>query len=179
MVAVRQKAPDQLKYKRGGAGRGLVIQEPVNRTVPAFPIRPGHPTARAVWRHFWKSQVSWAVDPDADYAQLHRWAEMLSERAELAAMVKREGWQLVDTMYRPDESEVETRRAHPMLVHIKHLDREIGRFAEQFGLTPTARFRLALTFAEAGSASLKLNRDQDRADRRTSAIVDYDAPGTD
>ena len=179
MPGVRQKPTTMLANTRGGRGRGLVVAEPVGRSVPAFPIRPGHPTARAAWRHFWKSQVSWAVDPDADYAQLHRWAEMLTERAELTAMVKREGWQLATPVLDSRGEHVgDEHKAHPMLVHIKHLDREIARFAEQFGASPTARFRLALTFAEAKSAGLKANRDQDRENRRQErapVVVDYDA----
>jgi len=74
---------------------------------------------------------------------LGRWLECIQEREALLAEVRAEGYAPAGV-------------SHPHLVYIKHLDREIARLAERFGMDPLARFRLQLTFTEAGQSALKL-----------------------
>jgi hypothetical protein len=114
--------------------------------------------AVAFWSELWASPVSLAIDPAADGPELRRWLQCVHDREQLLDEVRRQGWTL------PSRG---GRVANPGLRHVHHLDRELGRFAEQFGGTPLSRFRLQLTYAEAGQADDRLQRLLDRrADKR-------------
>src|SRR5574343_44387 len=119
MVAVRQKPPGQLANTRGGRGRSVVLTGPI-------------------WETFWLSKVSWAVDPNADAEPLCQWASAMQRREVLWERVEEKGY---SGKWGPMGSLI----SNPDLVMIKHLDREIARLREHFGMTPTSRFRLQLT----------------------------------
>jgi len=147
VVNVRQKPPGLLVNRRGGRGRGLEVLVPAVRVVPSLPPAPAGlrwgEGVEQLWRDFWASPVSAAVDLQADGERLGRWLECIQEREALLAEVRAEGYAPAGV-------------SHPHLVYIKHLDREIARLAERFGMDPLARFRLQLTFTEAGQSALKL-----------------------
>lgn len=170
-MGVRQKAPALLANRRGGRGRGLEVVVPEERDIPRMPSAPagvrwGRRT-RALWRTFWQSPVSLAVDPNADAERLFRWMEAIDERDRLLADVRRDGYaptRRVVAEFEDDEKRVieVVEGAHPHLAYIKHLDREIARLSEHFGATPLSRFRLQLTFAVKEQAGRRLQRERKR-----------------
>lgn len=166
MPGARQKAPDQLQFTRGGRGRGLVVSRQSERAIPPLPTTPvgveqWNETAAAVWDAFWATDIASAVDINADSVQLIRWVEAIHRRAELIAMVDDQGW------VGPWGSKGQPAE-HPALSYVRHLDREIDRFAEHFGLTPLSRFRLQITFTEAKEGEDRLQRLLDRRERAPS-----------
>lgn len=168
---MRQKAPDLLANRRGGRGRQLEVIVPPEREMPRMPSAPsgvrwGRRT-RALWRTFWQSPVSLAVDPNADAERLYRWMEAIDERDRLLAEVRRDGYapaRRIVAEFEDDEKRVieVVDGAHPHLAYIKHLDREIAKLSEHFGATPLSRFRLQLTFAVKEQAGRRLQRDLKR-----------------
>lgn len=162
MAGARQKPPDQLTNRRGGRGRSLVVALDADRRVPRLPTAPKGEhwcrAARAVWREFWMSPVSAAVDEHADAERLRRWVTAIHERELLLEKVRDEGWV---GPWGSHDQDVE----HPSLSYVKHLDRELARFAEHFGLTPLSRFRLQITYSQAGQEEDKLARLQARRER--------------
>ena len=160
MVAVRQKPPDQLKYRRGGAGRGLAVEVSERRRVLPMPRGLGEESQK-VWRSFWKSKPSYAVDVDADAESIRHWIWCVDRRSKLRT--------------RMDEE--------PGPHHIKlwvALNQEISKLEIAFGMTPLARFRLQLSYTEANKETLKLNRAQAAERARAQiptppVVVDYDA----
>lgn len=155
MANQRQKAPALLANTRGGRGRGMQVVAhagagPPMPTPPAGVAEWNEP-AITIWDAFWESKIAGAVDVHADAAQLSRWVEAIHRRAELIAKVDKEGW---TGPWGAKGQDVE----HPALSFVRHLDREIDRFAEHFGLTPLSRFRLQITFTEAKEGEDRLTR---------------------
>lgn len=179
MAGQRQKPPDQLAFQRGGRGRGLVVAAPGLRRVPPMPFAPAgvvwSKRTRAAWRALWKSHVSAAIDLNADGERLRTWMRAIHDREQLLDRIREEGhvvpWGRGGALV-----------AHPSLRWVKHLDGEIARISADFGLTPLSRFRLQVTFSEAGQAEdalaqLRARREQERLARpqQTSArIIDLD-----
>lgn len=151
MPGARQKPTGQLANTRGGRGRSVVLTGPIWAEPPIIPLEQPAPKVAAIWDAFWRSKVSWAVDPNADAEPLCQWAEAMQRRADLWAKVDGKG-------YSGNWGPMGSLIPNPDLVMIKHLDREIARLREHFGMTPTSRFRLQLTIAEAGLQADKLDR---------------------
>lgn len=162
MVAVRQKPSSQLANGRGGRGRAVVLTAPIWEKAPTIPVEKPYPRVKLIWDAFWRSKVSWAVDPDADAEPLTQWAEAMQRRVELWGRVEDKGY---SGQWGPMGSLI----PNPDLVMIKHLDREIARLREHFGMTPTSRFRLQLTISEAGLAADKLDRILNRKRKTVAA----------
>lgn len=187
MPGVRQKPPALLANQRGGRGRRLTVVVPEERVVPRMPTAPaglawGKQT-RAVWRSFWRSPVSVAVDVNADAERLYRWMVAIEERDRLLAQVRDDGYaparKVLAEGEGPDGEKVIVllAGAHPHLAYIKHLDKEIARLADHFGLTPLSRFRLQLTFAEKEQAGRRLARDRARDRSPDEEDIDLNALG--
>jgi len=171
VVNQRQKPVDQLVNRRGGRGRVLTVV-PVKRRLPAPPIQLGEHATRA-WRDFWASPVSHAVDIKADWAALKHWIQCHNERDYLEGVAI--GKPLLKT--RDWTPENPTYMLNPLYRRIRQLDDEIRRYEESFGMTPLSRFRLQLTFADAGNSLADL---QDRKPARRAIepeVIDMDAIG--
>lgn len=183
MPGVRQKPPSQLANSRGGRGRGLTVVVPGHREVPRMPAAavgmPWTARTRFFWRSFWKSEVSLAVDRNADAERLFRWLEAFEEREKLLGEVREHGYAPARRVISEEESVDGTTviilmsGAHPHLAYIKHLDREIARLSEHFGMTPLSRFRLQLTATEAKRSANDLRRDL-MAPPKDADVLDLD-----
>ena len=175
MVAVRQKDPGLLINRRSGRGRGLVVPLQVNRKVPPAP-RGLHATARTVWRDFWASRVSYAVDIQADRYSLQQWIRAVDEVERLNEIA-------VSQPLIPGSRHTKEKPhliLNPLFRRIERLQDDIRRSQEAFGMTPLSRFRLQLSFAEAGRTIDDLMR-RGRESRELvdgedeDAIIDYSA----
>ena len=148
MAGVRRVAPENLAFQRAGRGRTLTVVPPADRKVPTAPRGIGK-LARAIWRDFWQSPVSAAVDLGADQYAVKRWILAVDERERLLEEVTPErlvrgsmGQEILNPLYR----------------RIDVLTKEIERAEERFGMTPQSRFRLQINIGEAGEAREKLDR---------------------
>lgn len=179
MVGVRRKPPELLVNRRGGRGRKLVVVAPAGRPVPKPPTGLA-PHAREVWRKFWTSPVSAAVDVEADWEALTHWIACVDERDRLNELA-------VKQPLIPGSKHTKERPhlvLNPLFRRIEALSDEIRRAEEAFGMTPLARFRLQLTFAEAGNSSMTLRQrllaaagNDDPMPDFTGDIVDGEAYG--
>ena len=94
------------------------------------------------------SDVSDAVKTDSDMVAIHRWIEAVDARAAL--------W--------PEAVEMPIKRGalgevkNPLWTIIRQLDQVIDRVEVHFGMTPLARFRLQMQYAEAGLSIEALNK---------------------
>ena len=161
MVNVRQKAPNKLINKRGGRGRGMDVKIDRKRTLPRAPTGLDD-YARKVWKAFWESAPSHAVDLGADMERLHHWVRCVDERKRLWDLVAR-------SPLTPG-----TRRGHfvpnPLGRRVRELSREIERAEEAFGMTPLSRFRLQFTYAEASVATDKMEERRSRWQERRGRV---------
>lgn len=174
MAGVRQVAPELLADRRPGRGRVLTVVVPTDRKVPAAPRGVGA-VAKRVWRDFWHSPVAAAVDRGADSYALQRWIEAVDEREGLMGQVRHN--HLI-----PGSMGQEV--LNPLFRRIDVLTREIEKAEERFGMTPLSRFRLQLNYADAGAATDRLDRINQRREREDRAVavesprvVDLDALG--
>ncbi|MFN0145957.1 MAG: P27 family phage terminase small subunit [Dehalococcoidia bacterium] len=167
MAGARQKAPILLADSRRGRGRGLVVPV-VQRKAPAAPSGL-HNTARVVWREFWASPVSQAVDIQADRYALQQWIRAIDEAERLNEIA-------VSQPLIPGSRHTKEKPhliLNPLFRRIERLQDDIRRSQEAFGMTPLSRFRLQLTFAEAGNSMADLKARADRpAGRRGPLRLD-------
>ncbi len=170
MTGQRQKAPDQLVFRRGGRGRALVVSSAGGGVVPRVPRGLG-PHARNVWRGFWRSRPSLAVELDADSEALHHWIRCVDERERL--------WPALAAAPLVTSSKGVVTR-NPLQGMVNRLTRDIERAEERFGMTPLARFRLQLTISEAGQSADKLAQILERratGERAQVQVLDFDGSG--
>ena len=149
MVAVRQKPATALQNTRGGRGRGVTVPgrppgwkpPPLPRAVTA-PLRDDlqaklQPAAlrhaRAVWKAWWESPLSGAVDWGSDREALEWWIICVFRRAIYVDVV------LAQPLVKGSMGQV---AANPLEAIIARLTRDIERAADRFGMTTMARFRL-------------------------------------
>lgn len=151
MAGKRQKPPDELVYRRGGRVKSLVPVAPAD-LIPPFPDGIGDHAA-AVWKAYWASRVSGAVDLDADGEALRHWILCVDEREKLrvptarAPLVKGSHEQLM---------------LNPLFRRLRELNREIARAEEHFGMTPLARLRLGMTYLQEQAAQEDLYAKRER-----------------
>lgn len=149
MANVRQKAPELLKNGRGGRGRGVMVPErPNGWRVPALPSEVTaqildpvqarfQPAAvahtRTVWRDWWKSAPSHAVDMQSDREAIHWWIICVFRRA-LYIHIVREQPLVKGSTGQPTPN--------PLERVIRNLTADINRATDRFGMDTLSRFRL-------------------------------------
>ena len=157
MAGKRQKPPSELVYRRGGRVRALVPVEVANSAPPAPEGLGNH--AAAVWRAFWASKVSGAVDVMVDGEALRHWILCVDEREKLRAATVRAP--LVKGSH-------EQLMLNPLFRRLRDLNREIAAAEEHFGMTPLARLRLGVTYLQEQAAKEDLDAKRER--RRPHAM---------
>lgn len=119
--------------------------------------------ARRVWRAFWRSAISQAVDPDADMHRLRRWMQAVDQYERVLAAF---------------EAEMVVRGSHSMVLNplahrLARLEGEIGRAEVNLGLTPIARLRLGITFGQAQITAATLTKTlEDHAERNAPDAIE-------
>lgn len=143
-MGVRQKDPSLLADRHRGRGRGMtVLARPDAFIAPAPPSDLG-PAGKAVWESFWRSEVSAAVDIEADREDLEDWARCVDERARFRAAIKKQP--LIEG------SHGQLKR-NPLAIDVKDLSERIQKYSDRFGMNPMARWRLQFTVSEAGKSA--------------------------
>jgi P27 family predicted phage terminase small subunit len=124
------------------------------------------PYARRVWRRFWRSQPSLAVDHEADAERLHHWIRCVDEREKLRPLV--EGRPMFPVGPAPPPPEPgkppafqQQYRINPLVYVVRDLSREIEKAEEAFGMTPLSRFRLQITYTDAARATRKMEAEEE------------------
>lgn len=150
MVAVRQKSPTALQNTRGGRGKGVIVPEgrPKSWRKPALPREVTTPLtdpvqarfqpaalqhARTVWREWWRSGASLAVDLQSDMEALSWWIITVFRRA-LYIQIVREQPLVKGSTGQPVRN--------PLEHVIRGLTHDINHTSDRFGMDPLARFRL-------------------------------------
>lgn len=145
--------PANLKagHSKGKAERrtiGLVPVKPPSSIIPKAPTGLLSAT-RKIWRAYWESQVSGAVDPDADMHRIQRWI-MAVDEYERVLSVFRKARLVKGSQGQPV--------LNPLAGYLQNLEQNIGRAEAEMGLTPMARLRLGITFGVAQLTAEALNR---------------------
>lgn len=149
MAGARQKDPSLLANRRGGRGRGLsVVTRDDTFKPPSVPAGISTPGKKA-WEAFWRSDVSAAVDIDADSTELNHWVRCVDERERLWVIVKKA------PLVKGSHGQL---MANPLSRRIRDLTQDIDRISDRFGMNPMARFRLQFTVSEAGKSANELLR---------------------
>ena len=137
MANQRQKAPELLANRRGDRGRKLQI---VPKTRKGRAPAGLDPHARLVWKKFWSSKVSSAVDLDAHMERLRHWILSVNERERLRPLLE------ASPLVNGSHGQL---MVNPLQRRIRELTRDIERAEEAYGMTPLSVFRLQLTYADA------------------------------
>ena len=143
MAGARQKDPALLANKRGGRGRGLVVLARDDAFIAPAPPTGLLAAGKRAWETFWQSDVSSAVDINADRIDLENWARAVDQRerfrkiVDKAPLVKGSHGQLM---------------LNPLNRRIRELSEEIQKVSDRFGMNPMARWRLQFTVSEAGKS---------------------------
>lgn len=161
---MRQKDPSLLADRRKSRGRGMsVLARPDAFIAPTPPEDLGK-QGLAVWAAFWRSEVSAAVDIEADREDLEDWARCVDERARYRAAIK------AHPLIEGSHGQM---RRNPLAIDVKDLSERIQKYSDRFGMNPMARWRLQFTVSEAGKSAndlLKLlSESADMAD-----VIDLD-----
>ena len=144
MAGARQKDPALLVNKRGGRGRGLtVLARDAAFVAPAPPEDLGAVGAVA-WEAFWQSEVSAAVDINADRVDLENWARAVEQRERFRKLVDR------TPLVKGSHGQL---MLNPLNRRIRELSEEIQKVSDRFGMNPMARWRLQFTVSEAGKSA--------------------------
>lgn len=144
MPGARQKDPSLLANQRGGRGRGLTVLARPDAFIAPKPPTGLTVAGKVAWDAFWRSDVSAAVDIDADRVDLENWVKAVDQRerfrkiVDKAPLVKGSHGQLM---------------LNPLNRRIRELSEEIGRVSDRFGMNPMARWRLQFTVSEAGKSA--------------------------
>jgi P27 family predicted phage terminase small subunit len=152
MGRIRQKPPSALTFRRPSRIRQLDVTVPAERAIPPFPL-PHIPEtrtrAREAWAALWSSRVSAAIDLEADREALRSWLEALDELDMFLPLCHAEP--VVGSRTGPIQN--------PLWRRVDRAREVVARFEERFGLTPQARFRLAITYHEAEQGAMKRERE--------------------
>lgn len=135
------------------------------------PLPPNRPkqwlkATKVGWERFWTSELAQLV-VESDLDALVRLFDLRDER-ERCRRSAQAGRLTLGSQGQPV--------LNPLLAYQKVLDAEIRALEDRFGLSPAARLRLGITFAEASSELDRLNRsmnrpdDDDDADPRVAAV---------
>lgn len=97
-----------------------------------------------MWESFWRSEVSAAVDIEADREDLEDWARCVDERARFRAAIKKQ------PLIRGSHGQL---KRNPLAIDVKDLSERIQKYSDRFGMNPMARWRLQFTVSEAGKSA--------------------------
>lgn len=144
MAGVRQKDPALLANKRAGRGRGMTVLARPDAFIAPEPPKDLGAAGKAAWLDFWKSEVSAAVQSEADRVDLEDWARCVDERSRLQAIVSKS---------RLIEGSHGQLKRNPLAIDVKELSERIQKYSDRFGMNPMARWRLQFTVSEAGKSA--------------------------
>lgn len=173
MPGKAQKSVSQLQQQSNPrAQRGLLVLVPdPHRKVPTAP-KGLTSEAKAIWRDFWRSPLSQAVDYGSDGPALRRWIWCVSERD-----------RLLTELYAPPvagesgnhlmvRGSMGQEVLNPLLRYEERLSREIMAYEERFGMTPLARMRLGIAFGQAADSLAGMRQRLDPAPKSDDGIID-------
>lgn len=157
MSGMRQKHPDALVFRRGGRVKALTPVA-VTEHSPELPKPEGLcDQAQQVWEE--TTSMAKAHLLPTDYFLLVRWITWVDLWIGEMEIVKSQGM-VVETT----RNAVAATTRNPRLLGIAQLERNIAQAEQAMGLTPLARMRLGITYAQEQSAlqSLKAPRAKPR-----------------
>lgn len=166
MAGVRQKSPALLQNQRGGRGRVFEVVTRGTRKAPPAP-KGITPQARKVWREFWSTWISDAVNYEAHGERLRWWIHCVDERWRLEKLVT------ATPLVKGSHGQL---MLNPLQRRIDRLTRDIERAEEAYGMTPLATWRMQLTATEAKRSANDLRRElMTPVSRTDDGVIDLDA----
>lgn len=165
MAGARQKDPNLLVDRKRGRGRGLsVVARPDDFIAPA-PPEGLTAYGLAAWERLWRSDISAAIDIDADWDDLEDWIWSIEERQRLRAILRKQ---------RLVEGSHGQLKRNPLAIDLKDLDEKLRYYSDRFGKNPAARFRLQFTVSEAGKSANELLRMLTESSVDMPDVIDLD-----
>lgn len=140
-----------------GSSEIVVLEADDGLALANVPEPPPGLTARTkgTWVKFWTSSVSAVVNLESDVEVLNRWILNVDEWHRVIRQIRREGRVVDGSKGQPT--------AHPLIGYKGNLETAIKDAENQLGLTPAARARLGIKFAEAKKATTaSINDDLDQ-----------------
>lgn len=101
-----------------------------------------------VWETFWSSSLAAQVQASDQFA-MHRWIRAVEELEQHLVTIEETG-----VTVKGSTGQV---RMHPLYNRVEKLEEQIGKFEQQFGMTPLARVKLGLHLAEGALTAERLN----------------------
>lgn len=151
MPAPRKPVHLQTGHSKGRKATPRLGLVPVRTESIAIPEPPTGLAKRTqeLWRDYWQSKVSSAVDPLADMHRIERWIRQVDEYDKVFRIFKRS--RVVPGIKGGTV-------LNPLASYLATLETQITRCEKELGLTPLARAQLGLTFGEAKLTAVELNR---------------------
>ena len=164
-----KKPRSQLQDRRQGRHTGIVLafMKP-DEPPPEIPAGRWLGSTKALWASFWAAPIAQLVDRVADLGRLQRWILYVDEWSRLMRSFRRE------RMVKGSRGQ---NVVSPMLQAALALEAKIAEVEARFGLTPSDRMRLGISFGEAHRSLKDLNADLDVvADEEYALPADFQPP---
>lgn len=151
-MPARLKSPElKTGHSKGRKERPTLGLVPAKEPMALVPKPPAGLLAQSkrIWTAYWASQVSGAVDADADMHRIHRWIMSVDEYERVLAVFRKE---------RVVQGSQGQPVINPLASYLQNLETNISRAESEMGLTPMARLKLGITFGQAQLTAAELNR---------------------
>jgi len=154
------KKPAELRQRRNTPDAGLLPRAPSGLVPSAQDSWRAGTVER--WQEFWCSPLAQQVE-SSDYGALRRLFGLYDELDRLWEAVDETGRVVVGSQGQP--------RPNPLFKQVESFQAEARQLEDRFGLSPMARLRLGITFADAAASLDGLN---ERLAERMRAVGDDD-----
>lgn len=147
---------------------GIIVRP--NGSEQPIPLPPSGllKRSRQRWQAYWESQVAQAADPDVDLHRVERWIRAVDEYERVYPEFRKA---------RISTGSTGQLTLHPLAGYLKQLEADIGHAEAELGLTPMARLRLGIRYAEARITAAQLNQALNQGDYGSSDGIEAELAG--
>lgn len=160
----RPRKPPEQRIRKSTRGLGLVAAPEPDAVIVPDPPTGLLKKSKEIWRDYFTSPVSQAVELSSDRPRLERWILLVDEwHRTLRAMRKRGRWEL-GSQGQPVLS--------PLAGYLMQLEGQIKAAETELGMTPRARLSLGIAIGQVQKTIADLNAELDANDETDDEILD-------